>query len=166
MSGLASRLSKIEKRFGINTVGPVICICRVTTRFHNAKCFNTLLEKLERVCPIHGFRELGFFLFTASWYRLRFEDNQFCPCQPDPWRSFVLNGPHTWEARAKARADLSTWEPHDELSFNEEKSQFEAVVEKFYDARQRYYESSQRQPPSQREIVRLGRDRLPSFRGR
>jgi hypothetical protein len=166
MSGLASRLSKIEQRFGIKTVASFICICRARTCFHNAKCFNTLLEKLERVCPIHGFRELGMFWFMPSWRGLRREDNQFCPCQPHPWRSFALNGPHTWEAQAKARAEWLAWQRIDNLSFDEEKLQLEAVLEKFYDARLKWYEASKRHPPSLSEIVKLGRERLPRFRGR
>jgi hypothetical protein len=100
---LEKRLSRVEQQLAERTEEPVVCNCRSATSFHSGKCLNAILQRVSRVCPVHGFRELGFFMFSSKQYALNSEDNQFCPCPPHPWRSFVLNGLHTWEGNQAAR---------------------------------------------------------------
>jgi hypothetical protein len=96
-NGLEKRISRLEKRVAERTEKNKVCNCRVETRFHNADCLDAVLKGMSRVCSVHGFRKLGFFFWTSKQYLLQSEDNQFCPCPPHPWRSFLLSeGPHTW----------------------------------------------------------------------
>lgn len=168
-NGLEKRLSRLEKQAAERTEEPKVCNCRITTRFHNAACLEALLKGIPRVCPVHGFRELGRFSFTPSWYvLLRDSDrpNDICPCPPHPWRWFVLNGPRTWEAQAAAREAWTTMEEVPTLSFEEEHRRLAVVVGQYFASRQLWYEKLGRQPPSQQEIVKLGKWGMPKFVGR
>jgi hypothetical protein len=166
LHGLERRLTRLEKRVAQKVDPPKVCNCRVSTRHHDSVCLDGLLKKMPRTCPIHGFRELGMFWWTPHWRPLRREDNQFCPCTPHPWRSFVLNGPRTWEAHNAAKEAWSRFELVRELTFEEEHSRLTAVQEEYWSVRAEWYEKSGRQPPTRQEILRLGREMVPRFRGR
>ena len=163
MNGLEKRLLKLENCSAKKTEIPRVCSCRITTRFHNAACLEALLKGLPRNCPIHGFRELGSFLFTSSWRPLLQGDNEYCPCPPHPWRSFVLNGPHTWEAHYAAQKAWHNFDVGPKLTLEEENRRLEVVWDQFELERQQWYEKTDRQPPSKLEILKLGRQRLPKF---
>lgn len=166
-NGLEKRLSRLEKRVAERTERPSFCICRVSTRFHNAECLDAVLKGTPRVCPVHGFRELGTFWWTPEQYGLRREDNQFCPCRPHSWRSFVLStGPRTWEGSYAAQEASLKDQPDAGFSFEERHRRSEAVMEGYWAARQQWVEKAGRQPPSRQEIVKLGRERVPKFVGR
>jgi hypothetical protein len=95
---LERRLSRLEAYALRTTEKPLVCNCREATRFHNSACLYELLKKMPRVCPVHGFRELGFFLWVPPEVRLIPDDSQFCPCFANPWRAFFEGpGPHTLE---------------------------------------------------------------------
>ena len=89
-NGLERRLSRLEHVVAEWTK-PRICNCRGETQYHNADCLDRLLKRMPRVCPIHSFRDLGYFMQVPWCFPLISEDSQFCPCPPDPWRSFVLS---------------------------------------------------------------------------
>lgn len=163
-SELEKRLSRLETRVAKRKEDTKVCSCRISTRFHNAACLDVLLKRIPRVCPIHGFRELGTLWFTPSWCLLRREDNQYCPCPPHPWRSFVLNGPRTWEAQDAAREAWEKFQPGDELSFEEENRRLDVVMKQYWAGRQQWYVKTGRQPPTRREILKLGRDGVPTYR--
>ncbi len=141
---LKKKISRLEKQATKQTEEAKLCNCRYKTRYHNAECLDALLKRMPLICPVHGFRELGRFWWTASWSLLRTragDDNEFCPCPPHPWRLFVRNGPHTWEARAIA---WEAWHklPEDPRSnLQEENSRAETVAERYWAARERWYAS-------------------------
>ena len=170
---LEKRISRIEKRLAERTKKPSICICRVHTRFHNAKCLLAVLKGLPWVCPIHSFRKFGWFLFTPQWALLRTRqggiDNQFCPCPPHPWRTHVLKGrngvPTTSEdasAAWKAADELPTYgldplvDPQEKHRlFLEERARVEAVVKEYWDACHEWYEKYGRELNSQPELAKV-----------
>ena len=86
---LEKRLSKVEQYAAKSTKKPPTCNCKEATRFHNSVCLDELLKKMPRVCPVHGFQEVGFFLPTPRPLRLLPGDDQFCPCRADPLREFI-----------------------------------------------------------------------------
>lgn len=171
-SELEKRMSKIEKRLAERTKKPSICICRTHTRYHTAKCLLAVLKGLPWVCPIHGFRNFGRFWYTPQWALLRTRqggiDNQFCPCPPHPWRSYVLdarNGvPQSWEANSaawKAAAELPTtfdppMDPQERHRlFLEEGAQIEAVVKGYWDACQEWHEKYGQELIKQPELAKV-----------
>jgi hypothetical protein len=96
--GLEVRLSRIEQCAAERTEKPLICNCRESTRYHNSACLAELLRKMPRVCQVHGFRDLGHFLWLYPEGRLLQEDTPFCPCVVNPWNAFIRGpGPHTIE---------------------------------------------------------------------
>ena len=97
--GREKRLSRIEQCAADRTEKPLICNCRESTRYHNSVCLEHLLKRIPRVCPVHGFRDLGFFLWVVfPQGRILQEDRQFCPCVANPWSAFIRGtGPHTLE---------------------------------------------------------------------
>ncbi len=177
-SELEKRISRLEKRAVERIEKPKICNCRISTRYHNAACLEALLKGLTRVCPLHGFRVLGTFWFTPSWYVLRRRggdrDNELCPCPPHPWRSHVLNGPRTWEAQAAAREawdklsrDAPPIDPEErKRQFQENSRRIDTLVEGYLTARAEWVEKSGRQPASRAEILKQGREGVPRFTGR
>ncbi len=129
-----ARLSRVERRLAQKTEKPKICNCREKTRYHNADCLDALLKRMPMVCPVHGFRQLGRFWWTPSWcvLRTRFgDDNQYCPCPPHPWRSFVLNGPHTREAQYAAQEARSRLPPNPPSDLQEENRRIDAIVARY-----------------------------------
>ena len=102
---LEKRLSRIERRLD----PPAPCNCRLITRVHDANCLAAILEKTERKCPVHGFREMGSLFMWSPQYPLVDEDNQFCPCPPHPWRSLQLRG----ESVTKEERDAAMQAWHD-----------------------------------------------------
>ena len=67
---LENRLSRLERRLD----PPAPCNCRLITRFHDANCLAAILEKTERKCPVHGFREMGSLFMWSPQYPLVDED--------------------------------------------------------------------------------------------
>ena len=152
---IEKRLSRIEKRLAKRTREHSICNCRVETRFHNGPCVAAILKGASRVCPVHGFRDFGLFAYVARSYLVNAEDNRFCPCPPNPWRSFLLSeGPHTWEGQHAAKEACSKL-PVDHCSnFQENQRQSTAAFEKYSQDLQRWIESGGRLPDRE-EIKKL-----------
>lgn len=142
---LKRKISRLEKRAAKQTEEAKPCNCRYITRYHNAECLDALLKRMPLVCPVHGFRELGRFWWTPSWCLLRTragDDNEFCPCPPDPMRSRVLtNGTRTWEPR-DAACDAGLKLPAaPRSSLQERNRQAEAVMERYWAAQEKWYAS-------------------------
>jgi hypothetical protein len=163
-NALDKRLSRLESlassRLGISK----ICNCRTATSFHSANCLKAILQGASRVCPTHGFRDFGFFMFAARWATLKREDNQFCPCPEDPWRSFVLNGPRTWEAHNAAREACRQRESEQELTspprdLAEENAALDLVIGEYEHSKQRWMEETGRQLPNRDEILAMHQKR-------
>lgn len=84
------------------------------------------------------------FFWTPKWSGLRREDNQYCPCPSHPWRSFVLNGPRTWEAN---HAASKAWHelPQDPVGdVQEENRRSGAIMEEYWADRERWAEKTGR----------------------
>jgi hypothetical protein len=154
--GFEKRLSLLEERLAERTKTEKICNCRFDTTFHNADCLAAILKGTSRVCPVHGFRELGFMLFASSWCVLKAEDNQFCPCPPDPWRSWVLKkGPDPRDAPQAAQEAAALEVKSDPpFNFKEEKRRLESVLDEYWAVRQSWIESGW-EPPSREELMKL-----------
>jgi hypothetical protein len=166
---LEKRISRLEKREAKSREEPKVCNCRVQTRFHNAECLVAVLKGIPWVCPIHGFRNLGRLLWTPEWgclsYRNGGNDNQFCPCRPHPWRSFVLSDVHTWEKSYAAKEAWHKLEREPMFSFEEEGRRITSVWEKYWEACEQWFEQSGRRLPSPREIVKQGTEGVPKLVG-
>lgn len=158
-NGLGKRLCRIEQ-FLAGAPQSRVCNCRVETQFHNASCLGALLKIMPRDCPLHGFRELGFFLWVPLRCPLLFEDNQYCPCPPDPWRTFILSGvPRTRERHEDAlEASRKIW--GGQLSLAEDNNRVDAVLEKYWEARRLWIDKMGRQMPTRRELAKLRLKRL------
>jgi hypothetical protein len=154
-AGLEKRISRLERIAAKKSEKPRICNCRVETRHHGADCLDAILKGMSRVCPRHDFRELGFFFWTPRWRTLISEDNQFCPCPPHPWRSFLLHGPHTWEGNYAAREACNKLPPADHSNLQEDRRRGEALMAQYAEAGQQWVEKTGRQLPSREEIVKL-----------
>ena len=169
-SGLEKRLARLEKRLAEGTQKAKVCNCRLNTRFHNAECLDALLKRIPRLCPIHGFREIGTFFFTPKWSHLRREDDQYCPCPPHPWRSFVLSArkgvPHTWEENYAAQAAWVNLPPDPICDPQENNRRIDAIWEEHCAACQLWVEKSGRRLPTRQEILKQGREGVPKFVGR
>lgn len=156
-NGLERRLSRLEHVVAEMTK-PRICNCRGETQYHNADCLDGLLKRMPRVCPHHSFRDLGFLMFVPRWFPLISEDNQFCPCPPDPWRSFILSeGPHTAEAKMVAvQASLKI----PDQSGPDDRLRAEVLKAKYWKAREQWIERTGRQLPSRDELAELPLQRM------
>jgi hypothetical protein len=144
---IEKRLSRLEKRLAEKTREHSICNCRVDTRFHNGPCLAAILKGASRVCPVHGFRELGFFMFAGRPYPVNAEDNQFCPCPPHPWRSFLLSDrPHTWEGHNAAREACGKQALSDNSNLRADNREGEEALGEYFEARQRWVDSGGRLP--------------------
>lgn len=156
-NGLERRLYRLERLVADRREKQQVCNCRVETCFHNAKCLDAVLKGLSLVCPVHGFRELGFFFWTPQQCPLEPESNQFCPCAPHPWRSFVTSeGPHTWEGHRAARAGWNTLPLVDHFDAKEENQLTTATVAKYFKACQRWIEQNRwKALPAKEELVNL-----------
>ncbi len=131
-NGHKKRLSRLEERAAESTKKLAVCNCRVETKFHNAACLDAILKGTSRICPLHGFRVLGFFVWTSEMYLLLPEDNQFCPCSPDIWRSFLSEGPHTWEGHEAAREAIRQHSSTPMLKYKDDSRQTEAIMEEYW----------------------------------
>ena len=134
------------------------------TRFHNANCLRAILNGAPRDCLVHGFRDFGFLWQIADWAKLGGADDQFCPCPEHPWRSFVLNGPHTWEAHHAARRASEALPPR-EYNFQQEHEQVQLVFAEYCDSQQKWVAETGRQLPSRDEILELHRIRAKRAQG-
>jgi hypothetical protein len=115
---------------------------------------------MPRVCPIHGFRDLGFFLWMPLRFPLLCEDNQYCTCPPDPWRSFILSGvPRTREGHYIAlEASRKVW--GNPLNLGEDNKRARAMEEKYWETRQQFIDKTGRQLPGKRQLMELKVRRL------
>jgi hypothetical protein len=137
LGGVERRVFRLEKRVAKKSEKPSPCNCRVVTRFHDATCLDAILEGMSGACPLHGIRELGFFLWSPAQYPLYQEDNELCPCPPHPWRSFLLNPrPHTWEQQKAASDAWSNLPPRIDFDLNQNNRQTEAVLAEYFRARE------------------------------
>lgn len=144
---LERRLVRLEKRLAERTREHSTCNCRGYTRFHDGPCLAAILKGASRVCPVHGFRDFGFFMFAARWCPVNAEDNQFCPCPPHPWRSFRLSErPHTWEGHSAAREACNKLPVDNCSDFQENHRQLMAALEKYSQDLQRWVEAGGRLP--------------------
>ena len=153
---LEKRLARMEQLVAKRMETPRICNCKVETKFHNATCLNAILERAPRVCPLHGFREFGFFMWTPPQFPVSWEDNDVCPCPPHPWSSFVLSKDHTWEghdAAIEAWHELPTAEASD---FEENNRQTDAALATYYASRQQWLDTTGLQLPSRRRNSEAG----------
>ena len=132
---LEKRISRLERYWAEKKKERLVCNCRTETTFHSAPCLAALLNSIPRVCPVHGFRDLGFFCFASVKFPLVKEDNQFCPCPPHPWRSFVLSENRTWEGHEAAR--MAEYVPDPKYNFAENKARIEQLLAEYGEARQR-----------------------------
>jgi hypothetical protein len=149
------RVSRLEKSLAERTRERSICNCRVGTTFHNGPCLAAILEKACRVCPVHGFRDFGCFMWSARSYPVKAEDNQFCPCPPHPWRSFLLSErPHTWEGHYAAREACIKLPMDSSSNSQEDHPQVKEVHRKYQQERQRWVESEGRLPDRE-EVKKL-----------
>jgi hypothetical protein len=160
-SGIEKRLLRLEHLVAKRTRKPQVCNCRIETRYHNANCLAAILNGMSRVCLAHGFRELGFFFWTAKQYALQSEDNQVCPCPPHPWRSFLLSkGSHTWEGQRAAQEAWNNLADAHQSNIQEENLQTDAMLAKYGKARQEWIERTGRPLPSPQELKRLQWERV------
>jgi hypothetical protein len=145
---LDKRLAQLERRVGDRTK-PRICNCRKTTLFHDANCLDALLRRMPRVCPLHGFRELGFFFPFPRKFSLLPEDDRFCPCSADAFKSFMLGpGPHTREglhAALKASCKIRVADGGDARDAW-------AALEEYWEDRQMWVDLTRQRLPSRQEL--------------
>jgi len=161
-NALEKRLSKLEKQAAKKKQKKKVCNCRVTTPYHSAACLDAVLRGIPRVCPVHGFRELGSFLWRPKQYPLGFDDDRFCPCPPHPWRSYVLSGSRDWDEGAAAREswdklamNAPAVDPQENARrFQEDNRRTAAILAKYEVARQRWLDSSGRELPALEELVK------------
>lgn len=163
MHRFETRLSRLEQQ-AAERAKPGICNCRGETQYHNANCLDGLLKRMPRVCPLHSFRDLGFLKSLPSCFPLTSEDNQFCPCPPDPWRALNLSkDTHTKEEKFEAiRASLRIPRP-DQSSSLYDSVMAEVVQDSYWKARQQWIEKTGRQLPSRDELAKLSLERWSEF---
>jgi hypothetical protein len=85
------------------------------------------------------------------------EDFPFCPCPEDPRRSFVLNGPRTWEAHDAAREacrqrDSEPEEPLPSSDLAQKHAALDLVIVEYEQSKQQWMEQMGRQLPNRDEI--------------
>jgi hypothetical protein len=153
--GHQERLSRLEKCLAESTKKLVVCNCRVETKFHNAPCLDAILKGTCRVCPLHGFRVLGMFFWTSQQYLLLPEDNQFCPCPPHPWRSFLSKGPHTWEGHEAAREAIRQLPPEPMFNYKDDRRQGHPILMKYLEEGDQAVEKGARLPDRADLVKRL-----------
>lgn len=158
---LEKKLSKLEKRLAERAEKLAVCNCRFRTRYHSANCLDAIMKGICRVCPLHGFRSLGLFLFTPSWYPLfstprhyplASEVDELCPCPPHPWRSFVRNGPRTWEEQGRAYGAWQNLPPTDRPTLQEEHQRIDFIVNAYMESFQLWVEKGEQQLPAGKNL--------------
>jgi len=149
---LEKRLSRIEQR-----VHPTVpCNCRMVTHFHNADCLAAILDKTPRQCPVHGFREMGFFWQTSDPYPINDGDNQFCPCPQHPWRSFQLSPEPATKQRSSTA--MQAWQDMPRAAprnFEENRGRTNALSEGYWKQKDEWVRTTGRQVPSLEELRKL-----------
>jgi hypothetical protein len=162
-NGLDRRLSRLEKQMERQKQTIRVCNCRVETRFHGADCLAAILKSTPRVCAVHGFRDLGFIFWQSRQYPLGSGDDQFCPCPPHPWRSWVLGkGPHPIQTDQETTAKFLS----DPMSnFEDDKRRSDAVIAEYSTARRQWAAQSGREFLSPQELVKLQMKRVRSHAG-
>ena len=144
-----------------------VCNCRVETRCHNPDCLDAILKGASWSCPLHGFRELGFFIWTSRQHPLNSQDNQFCLCPPYPWRSFLLSErPHTWEGHDAAKEASNNYPRGDYSNVQENNLRFNAMVEHYLEEREQWVEKTGRQLAQKEEIVKMHWERAGDKAGK
>jgi hypothetical protein len=153
---LARKTSTLEKRVAERTEKLRICSCRFRTRFHGADCLDAIMKGICRVCPRHGFRNLGYFLYTPKWYPLfstprhyplSSEVDQLCPCPPHPWRSSVPNGPHSREDSTRAWEAWQNLPPTDGTDLEEENRRINLIFTAYVESYLQWVEKKKQQLP-------------------
>lgn len=146
---LEKRLSRIERQ--VQPAAP--CNCRMVTHFHNSDCLAAILDKTPRQCPVHGFREMGFFWWKPPSNPIVDEDNEICPCPPHPWRSFVLGPkPHTREGHEAARQAWENMPRETRYNLQQDNDRTNALVAAYHEAREQWILKTGRRLPSKREL--------------
>lgn len=155
LSALKETISRLEKQAAKRSQETSICNCRVETLFHNASCLDAVLKGISRVCPVHGFRELGFFFWHSKQYRLGPESDQFCPCPPHPWSLWVRGiGPDPRTSPQYGRSEAREVRP-DPVFLQEDNRRTGALVEEYLAARDLWLKKSGRGLPTRQELVKL-----------
>lgn len=146
---LEKRISRIERR----VQPPTPCNCRTVARYHDANCLAAILEKTPRECPVHGFREMGFFFWVPPSDPLFHEDNEVCPCPPHPWRSFQLSGgPYTKEARDAAMDAWQDMPREPSHNVEENRARTDAVFQAYLEQKEQWLRKTGRRLPSLEEL--------------
>jgi hypothetical protein len=155
-NGLEKRLSRLEQLVEERS-RPRVCNCRMQTIYHNAGCLAAILKIMPRVCPLHGFRQLGFFLWRPLQFPLVPEDNQYCPCPTDFRRTLLIirsRIPYGWE-RYFAALVACHERFGNQRNSDEDANRANAVLQKYRVARQRWLDKTGRTLPSGGEIMEL-----------
>lgn len=159
LNAFGNRLSRVEGLLARKLESPKICNCRIDTSYHSAECLKTIFEGASRECPTHGFRDFGFFIYCAKWCTLQDQDDQFCPCAADSWRSFVLNGPLTQEAAESvkrgeyAQQVSKPYQNSAPSSFEQEKEQVDLVIAQYEESKEEFVKATGRQLPDRDAIL-------------
>jgi hypothetical protein len=156
LSALEKIISRLEKQAAKRSQKTSICNCRAETLYHNASCLDAVLKGILRVCPVHGFRELGFFCWHSKLYPLGPESDQSCPCPPDPWRLWVRRiGPDPRTSPQYGRPEVREVCPDPVFNLQEDNRRTGALVEEYRAARDLWIKKSGRELPSRQELVKL-----------
>jgi len=147
---LERRISRLERQIQ----PPTPCNCRLVTHFHNAHCLAAILEKTERKCPVHGFREMGFLFQRSCPYPVVDEDNQFCRCPPHPWRSLQLRRDSV--TKEDCAAAMQAWHdnppgPESNFEFQENSDRTKSLFKSYFEERHQWPRETGRQLPSLEE---------------
>jgi hypothetical protein len=149
------RLSRLEKTLATTTRKPPVCNCKEEIRYHNSVCLDTLLKKMPRVCLVHGFRELGFFIWIPSELTLLPGDNQFCPCIRQPSDFIQGPGPHTIAGLYSALDAYRKAHLIDPTNFAKDYVQADALCGEYLDAQKLWFEKTGKHSPNRRELAKL-----------
>lgn len=160
LTELKKKISRLEKQAAEETRETAICHCRVETLYHNAACLDAVLKGISRVCPVHGFRELGFFCWHSKQYPLGSESDQFCPCPPHPWRLWVQRkGPDPRSSPQFGRSEALEVQPDPAFDLQADNRRIDALVDEDSAARAAWIKKSGRELPSRQELVKLAMKR-------
>ncbi len=166
IKALGHRLSRLERQLADRGKCVAVCTCRVTTSFHDPDCLDAILKAMPRCCPVHGFRELGFFFWRPGWVLLENGDNDFCPCPPHPWRTFLQHGfppNQVWEERRKAE---ESWNHYEDpvRNIEEDNRRTDGIVDTYLAARREWLVSG-RELPTAKEIKAMLWKRIEMMNG-
>jgi hypothetical protein len=103
---LEHKLGRIERALRkIKDVRAALaCTCRARERKIPVTHYHTTQE-LKKIlwvrCPVHGLRDPGFIMWTASRWPLNKEDWEFCTCPPHIWRDSLM-----WKGRLPTQQEI------------------------------------------------------------